>query len=92
MPTQKLLTRVTRRYRNRVKECRLHATVAKQKELAALTGISRTTISALEGNRLFLSAPYALLIAEALGCKLDDLYEQREPGAGGRRPTKGPVA
>ena len=42
-----------------------------------MTGISRSTISALENNRLFLSSHYALLIAEALKCSLNDLYEER---------------
>ena len=66
------------RYRNRVRQCRLRALVAKQEDLARITGINRTTINALENNRLFLSSPYALIIAEALGCSLDDLYEKCE--------------
>ena len=75
MPEREVLGEVMRQYRNRVRECRLRALLATQQELATLTGISRSTISALENNRLFLSSPYALLIAEALGCKVDDLYE-----------------
>jgi DNA-binding XRE family transcriptional regulator len=67
---------VAKKYRNRVKECRLRAMVGKQEELSRLTGINRSTISALENNRLFLSSHYALLIAEALKCKLDDLFER----------------
>jgi DNA-binding XRE family transcriptional regulator len=51
--------------------------VGKQEELARMTGINRSTISALENNRLFLSSRNALLISEALGCRLDDLYEVR---------------
>lgn len=66
---------VKRRYRNRVLQCRLSAKVAKQKDLSRMTGIPCTTISAIESNQLFLSTPYALLIAEALGCTLDDLFE-----------------
>ncbi len=49
--------------------------VPKQEALALRTGIPRSTISALENNRLFLSSQYALLIAEALDCSLDNLYE-----------------
>lgn len=76
MPTQrKLLNKVTQQYRNRVRDCRLRALIPKQETLASMTGISRSTINALENNRLFLSAPYALLIKQALQCKLDDLYE-----------------
>lgn len=69
--------KVTKQYRNRVRECRLRAMIAKQEDLAEMTGISRSTINALENNRLFLSSTYALLITEALDCKLDELYERR---------------
>ena len=68
---------------------RLRAMVAKQEDLARMTGISRSTISALEDNRLFLSSPYALLIAEALRCRLDDLYDRQNSGSG-LSPTDGP--
>ncbi len=78
MGKRKLLSKVARQYRNRVRECRLRAMIAKQEYLADRTGISRTTINALENNRLFLSSAYALLIAEVLGCKLDELYEKRD--------------
>ena len=77
MTKRKLLSKAARQYRNRVREGRLRAMVAKQEDLANMTGISRSTINALENNRLFLSSPYALLIAEALDCKLDELYEKR---------------
>lgn len=53
--------------------------IAKQEVLALRTGIPRTTLSALETNKLFLSAPYALLIRDVLGCTLDDLYGRRQP-------------
>lgn len=76
MPKRTLQSTVTKRYRNCVRACRLRAMVAKQEDLARMTGIPRTTVNALESNRLFLSAPYALLIAEALGCRLDELYER----------------
>jgi DNA-binding XRE family transcriptional regulator len=77
MAKRKLLSKAARQYRNRVRDCRLKALVAHQEDLANMTGISRSTINALENNRLFLSSPYALLISEALGCSLDDLYEKR---------------
>ena len=77
MSKRKILNKVANQYRNRVRDCRLHAMISKQKELATMTGISRSTINALENNRLFLSSPYALLIAEALNCQLNDLYEKR---------------
>ena len=77
MPKRRQLIKVARRYRNCVRECRLRAMVAKQEDLAKMTGINRSTINALENNRLFLSSHYALLIAEVLGCSLDQLYERR---------------
>lgn len=76
MPKRKLLMKVAKQYRNKVRDCRLKALMAKQEDLAKLTGISRSTINALENNRLFLSSPYALLIAEALGCGIGELYEK----------------
>lgn len=54
----------------------MKALVGTQEELARLTGIDRTTISALENNRLFLSIHYALRLKEVLGCSLDDFYEE----------------
>ena len=77
MSKRKILSKVANQYRNRVRDCRLRAMIRKQEDLATMTGISRSTINALENNRLFLSSPYALLIAEALNCRLNDLYEKR---------------
>ena len=79
-------------YRNRVRACRLRALVRTQKELAERTGIHRSTISLLESNRAFLSAPHALAIRDALGCSLDDLYEKIPDASRGdtpRRPREG---
>jgi DNA-binding XRE family transcriptional regulator len=89
MSKRKLLVKVAKQYHNRVRECRLRVMVAKQKDLAKMTGISRSTINALENNRLFLSAPYALLIAEALGCTLDELYGKRN-AKGNLQAREGP--
>ncbi len=74
---KRLLEKMAQQYRNRVRECRLRAIVGKQEELAKMTGIPRSTINALENNRLFLSSQYALLIRDVLGCTLDDLYAAR---------------
>jgi len=87
MSKRRLSVRVAKQYHNRVRDCRLRALVAKQEDLAKMTGISRSAINALENNRLFLSSPYALLIAEALGCKLDELYSKRK--AKGSLPARG---
>ena len=71
-----VLVQAKKNYRNRLRKCRLRAMIATQEELAKLTGIDRTTISAIENNRLFLSSPYALVFKKVLGCSLDDIYEQ----------------
>ena len=63
-------------YRSRLRECRLKAAIGTQQELARLTGIDRTTISAIERGRLFLSSRYALVFREILRCSLDDFYEE----------------
>jgi len=63
--------------------------IPKQEVLAMRTGIPRTTISALENNKLFLSAPYALLIRDELRCSLDDLYERVGAGADAGRVRGG---
>lgn len=63
-------------HRNRLRECRLLALIASQAELARRTGIHRTTICALENNRIPLSVSYAMLIRRVIGCSLDDLYEE----------------
>ena len=65
-----------KRHRNRLRECRLRSLIPTQLKLARKSGIDRTTISALENNRLFLSIHYALRLREVLGCSLDDLYEE----------------
>lgn len=73
---ERILAQAKRKYRNRLRKCRLRAMIATQEELAKLTGIDRTTISAIENNRLFLSSSYALIFKGVLGCSLDDLFEQ----------------
>ena len=80
MIERKIISKIKKEYCNRVKECRLQALMAKQEELAKVTGINRSTINALENNRLFLSSYYALVIAEALGCSVDNLYDRRKTG------------
>ena len=70
---RRLMKKIERKYFNQVRDCRLKAMIAKQEQLSQMTGINRSTINALENNRLFLSSHYALLIAEVLNCKLDEL-------------------
>lgn len=82
MPRRVATGVIEARYRNDVLRCRMRAEIPKQRDLAHMTGISRTTLSAIERNRIFLSAHHALLIRDALGCTLDDLYtRRRRPGS-----------
>lgn len=46
-----------------------------QQELADLTTISRSQISAYENNRYVMNISDAKSIADILGCKIDELYE-----------------
>jgi len=72
-------------YRNRLKEVRLRTLISSQAELGRLSGICRTTICALENNRINLSIGYALRLKKVLKCSLDDLYEEmpdEEAGCG----------
>jgi DNA-binding XRE family transcriptional regulator len=73
------------KYRSAVRRCRLKSEVVSQAELGRRTGIDRTTLSAIENNRMFLSIHYALLIKEALGCSLDDLYTKSDADNGTER-------
>ena len=69
---------VHQRYQNRVRICRLQALVPSEADLSRRTGIPRTVLSELENNRRFLCIQYALLLVEALGCRLEQLYERRD--------------
>ncbi|MHB0999633.1 MAG: helix-turn-helix transcriptional regulator [Armatimonadota bacterium] len=71
-----VISGVCRRYSNCVRERRLQAMISSQKQLSDLTGIPRNAISLIENNHMFLSSPYALLIAEALGCSINDLFKR----------------
>lgn len=73
---ERIPAQAKKNYKNKLRKCRLRAMIATQDELAKLTGIDRSTISAIENNRLFLSSPYALIFKEVLGCSLDDLFEE----------------
>ena len=74
MPKRTVVPTVIWRYRNQVKLCRLRAGIPTQVMLAWITRIPRSVISEIEGQRRFLCAAYALLIAETLRCRVDDLY------------------
>src|SRR5215213_2696436 len=58
---------------NRVKALRLGRGWS-QEELARRAGISRTAVSAVEGNRLVPSVAAALSLAAAFGCSVEELF------------------
>ncbi len=58
---------------NRVRELRM-ARGLSQQELAAQAGISRTGISAMEGDRLVPSVAAALAVARVLQCNVESLF------------------
>ena len=69
-------TEVRRQYRNRVLLCRLKAGIKTCKKLAELTRIPCSTLCEIESNKRFLTAPFAIRIARALGVTMDELYEE----------------
>ena len=77
MKKERVGQRILKQYRNKVRKARLSALISTQEELSRMSGIDRCTINSLENNRLFLSAPHALILAEVLKCALGDLYEKR---------------
>jgi putative transcriptional regulator len=62
---------------NRVRE-RRSARGLTQEELAALAGVSRQSIIAIERGRYVPSLPLALRLAEIFGCPTDELFRREE--------------
>lgn len=54
---------------------RLRSLDMTQQELADLTGLSRTRINDYVNNRRTMSLKSAAIVAYALRCSIDDLYE-----------------
>ena len=62
---------------NGVRERRLERGLT-QEQLAALAGVSRQSIIAIERGRYVPSLPLALRLAEIFGCATDDLFRREE--------------
>jgi len=62
---------------NRVREFRVKAAIT-QAELAVRAGISRTAVTAIEGERLVPSVAAALALAKSLGTSVEILFGQQE--------------
>ncbi|QDT56078.1 DNA-binding transcriptional repressor PuuR [Caulifigura coniformis] len=67
---------------NRVRELRVQAGLT-QAELADRAGISRTAVTAIEGDRLVPSVSAALAVAAALGTTVEVLFGNAPPQGGG---------
>jgi len=56
-----------------------------QAELAERVGVSRQSVNAIEGGRQEPSLPLAFRIAQALGTRIDVLFERAKAGRSGAR-------
>jgi putative transcriptional regulator len=52
-----------------------------QQELADRVGITRQTVIAIEGNKYSPSLEVAFMIAQALGAKIDDVFQYNTDAA-----------
>lgn len=62
---------------NKVKEYRQRLGLSQQ-ELSRITGIPRTTISSIEAGGVMPSVDYAIKLARAFGCSVEDLFVEEE--------------
>ena len=63
------------RVRNRIRELRFAAGEMTQQQLADAIGVTRQTVNAIEGGKYSPTLEVAFAIAEALGVKLDDVFQ-----------------
>ncbi|MEM9839924.1 MAG: helix-turn-helix transcriptional regulator [Pseudomonadota bacterium] len=75
------MTKGKSRLRNRVRELRFFADEMTQAQLAEQVGVTRQTIAAIEKNRYSPSLETALLIAEAFGKPIDEVFSLAAEGA-----------
>lgn len=62
---------------NKVREYRQRLGLS-QEELSRITGIPRTTISSIESGAVIPSVDYAIKLARAFGCSVDELFLDEE--------------
>src|SRR5262245_62274467 len=65
---------------NRLRELR-NTRGLSQTDLAAMSGITRQAICAIEANQYLPTTAVALRLAEALDCRVEDLFSLRSTGA-----------
>ena len=59
-----------------------------QKDLAKIVGVSRQTISAIEGNKCSPSLVVAFKIAQAFGYSVDDVFEYESEESNSHDPFR----
>jgi molybdate-binding protein/DNA-binding XRE family transcriptional regulator len=64
-------------FENRLRERRLSVGIS-QKQLAAMAGITRQAVAAVETNKYSPATPVALQLARALQCRVEDLFSLSE--------------
>ena len=67
---------------NAIRRMRFNQEEMTQKDLAKIVGVSRQTISAIEGNKCSPSLGVAFKIAHAFGYSVDDVFEYESEIAG----------
>jgi putative transcriptional regulator len=67
------------RVRNRIRELRFAAGELTQQQLADAIGVTRQTVNAIEGGKYSPTLEVAFAIADALGVRLDDVFQYDAP-------------
>ncbi|WP_159017591.1 helix-turn-helix transcriptional regulator [Cognatiluteimonas profundi] len=65
----------TRKLSNNLRDLRQKNGSITQQELADLVGVTRQTVIAIEGNKYSPSLEVAFMIAQALGARIDDVFQ-----------------
>ncbi|NFF11870.1 XRE family transcriptional regulator [Clostridium botulinum] len=60
--------------KNRLKEIRMREYLMNQKEFCAMLGISQSTYSSIEANKIQGNIENILIIAKALNLKVEDIW------------------
>jgi putative transcriptional regulator len=69
---------------NRIRRLRFDHDEMTQAQLAGLTGVTRQTIIALEGNKYIPSLGLAFRLARVFGVTVEDVFQLEVPGGGNR--------
>jgi putative transcriptional regulator len=73
---------------NRIRRLRFEHDEMTQEALAQRVGITRQTVIALEAERYAPSLDLAMRIADAFGCRVDDVFFRRGPDGSPLPPVR----